>query len=236
VEDSSGSTVACWTIPSVLIIDRRENNRTPKTLQRKDPHVGTLGPIRNRASSSHRSLGASYISLLHPATCSPNEEIAVGEDTSGFETLPQHANGATVHPLYNEGPIANLISELSSLGAYCLPEDQAAIGAFYAANCVSPTADPVTEQPVPHISKVIPASGPTTGGIEISLQGTGFPFCCRFLFGDAAAATTWLSENGCWCILPPRHTPREVEVKIEGVPVMGTTQPFTYIDTCEKDL
>ena len=132
--------------------------------------------------------------------------------------------------------MASLVTESNPLDAHYIPENQPGIGAFYAANCAPPTADPVPEQPIPHISKVIPACGPTTGGLEISLHGTGFPFTHRFLFGETPAETTWLSENGCWCILPPRHTPGEVEVKVGEVPVMGTTQPFTYVDTREKDL
>lgn len=236
MEDSSGSTIARWAIPSVLIIDRRENGRTPKTLQCEEPHAGTLGPVRRKASSSLRNSGPSHFALLHAAPHSRNGENDVGENISGFDALSRHANSTTVHQLYDEDPAANLVADLGSLDAFCLPEIQAASRAFYAANCVSPSPDPMPEPPVPHISKVIPASGPTTGGIEISLHGTGFPFCHRFLFGDAAAESTWLSENGCWCILPPRHTPGEVEVKIERVPVMGTTRPFTYVDTRAKDL
>ena len=47
-----------------------------------------------------------------------------------------------------------------------ISEDELAFGAFYALKRVPP-ANPVPEQPIPQIFKVIPASGPATGRLEI---------------------------------------------------------------------
>ena len=63
--------------------------------------------------------------------------------------------------------MASLATESNPLDAHCIPEDELALGAFYAVKCVPPTASPVPEQPIPQIFKAIPASGPATGRLEI---------------------------------------------------------------------
>jgi hypothetical protein len=85
--------------------------------------------------------------------------------------------------------IARPITELSSPDVYCLPKNQVAHGAPCTAKFV-PT-DLVLEQPVPHISKVIPV----TGRIEISLHSTGLSPSSQISFGDTVATTTWLGET-----------------------------------------
>lgn len=98
--------------------------------------------------------------------------------------------------------------------------------------------------PPPKIHRLIPSSGPTTGGIEITVLGSNFhaslPLEC--VFGGAVASSThrW-SDNTLVCVLPPRATPGLVgvefkSVKQEGEQDEGGSCLFTYVDESDRQL
>lgn len=95
--------------------------------------------------------------------------------------------------------------------------------------------------PPPRIHRLIPSSGPTYGGVEITVLGAhfhvGVPLNC--VFGDVVASSTlrW-SDNTLVCILPSRAVPGVVAVGIEGVNGEDASPPvlFTYTDESDKAL
>ena len=98
--------------------------------------------------------------------------------------------------------------------------------------------------PPPKIHRLIPSSGPTTGGIEITVLGSNFhaslPLEC--VFGGAVASSThrW-SDNTLVCVLPPRATPGMVSVdfksaKQEEGQDEGVSCLFTYVDESDRQL
>jgi len=95
--------------------------------------------------------------------------------------------------------------------------------------------DPSPMLPVSNIEHITPPSGPICGGIEVSVIGSGFPHEHPCTFGGSVAATIRQTEILCLCLLPPSETPGPVKVLFEGVPSMGTTQTFTYLDTRENE-
>ncbi|KAF8520337.1 hypothetical protein BU17DRAFT_46834 [Hysterangium stoloniferum] len=99
----------------------------------------------------------------------------------------------------------------------------------------SPPLDP------PKIHRLIPSSGPTTGGIEITVLGSNFdsslPLEC--IFGGVVASSThrW-SDNTLVCVLPSRATPGIVNVEIQGVKREdeGNACLFNYVDESDRQL
>ncbi len=98
--------------------------------------------------------------------------------------------------------------------------------------------------PVPTIHRLIPNSGPTHGGIEVTVLGINFHpnMQLNCVFGDVVASSTqrW-SDNTLVCILPPRATAGVVAVWFEGIPKSSdpTTSPlslFTYSDDSDRAL
>ena len=80
--------------------------------------------------------------------------------------------------------------------------------------------DSTPPAPPPQIHRLIPASGPTHGGIEVTILGANFLPSHRCVFGDTVAASTQMwSENTLVCVLPPAATPGPVVVGFEGVPL-----------------
>lgn len=90
-------------------------------------------------------------------------------------------------------------------------------------------------EPAPRIERINPKSGPVTGGTEVDVFGTGFPFGQGCLFGGNTAPTHWYSDAHCLCFTPPSHVPGPVTVRF-GTSVGDSTQYFTYEDSRENDM
>ncbi|KAF7793881.1 hypothetical protein EIP86_005003 [Pleurotus ostreatoroseus] len=96
--------------------------------------------------------------------------------------------------------------------------------------------------PLPKIHRLIPATGPTYGGIEITVLGANFHpnMQLNCVFGDARATSTqrW-SDNTLVCILPPSPAPGVVAVWFDGVQKEEDGAPpslFAYTDETDRAL
>ncbi|WFD19927.1 hypothetical protein MCAP1_002169 [Malassezia caprae] len=96
----------------------------------------------------------------------------------------------------------------------------------------------------PRINKLVPAEGPTTGGIEVTVLGENFTEGIHCVFGDTPSTDTrvW-SSTTLVCILPPSSRPGPVIVSLQGSPDVHSasqdSQPlqlFTYIDSTDRAL
>ncbi|KAI0630105.1 hypothetical protein C8Q77DRAFT_1064304 [Trametes polyzona] len=101
---------------------------------------------------------------------------------------------------------------------------------------------PPINLPPPRIHRLIPSSGPTYGGIEVTVLGANFhpSMHLNCVFGGAASTSTqrW-SDNTLVCVLPPSTTPGSVQVWFEGMPKEDDGTPpclFTYTDETDRAL
>ncbi|KAF7968918.1 hypothetical protein HWV62_28852 [Athelia sp. TMB] len=101
---------------------------------------------------------------------------------------------------------------------------------------------PLSALPMPKIHRLIPALGPTYGGIEVTVLGTNFhpAMTLNCVFGDVVASSTqrW-SDNTLVCVLPPRASPGVVGVWFDGVQKDNDASPpclFTYTDESDRAL
>ncbi|KAF8135421.1 hypothetical protein EV363DRAFT_1447173 [Boletus edulis] len=107
----------------------------------------------------------------------------------------------------------------------------------------NPSSPPsVTSLPLPRIHRLIPSSGPTHGGIEVTVLGENFHPAIQLncVFGDVVASSTqrW-SDNTLLCVLPPQSAPGVVAVWFEGLDeIKNSTLPslFTYTDESDRVL
>ncbi|KZV69939.1 hypothetical protein PENSPDRAFT_752984 [Peniophora sp. CONT] len=103
---------------------------------------------------------------------------------------------------------------------------------------------PTLPLPIPKIHRLIPAQGPTSGGVEVTCLGQGFAagVPLEVVFGGVVASCTnrW-SENTLVCVLPPRVASGVVKVWVKGFETQpeGTAEPevlFTYTDESDRQL
>ncbi|RYP33526.1 hypothetical protein DL766_003446 [Monosporascus sp. MC13-8B] len=99
--------------------------------------------------------------------------------------------------------------------------------------------------PQPMIYKIIPGEGPKSGGVEVTILGSGFTNGgLEVMFGEQrAATTTFWGETSLVCLLPPAAAAGVVPVSIKqpGTPVQHAfnnhQQPlFRYVDDDEHRL
>ncbi|KAI8993871.1 hypothetical protein BD414DRAFT_457058 [Trametes punicea] len=101
---------------------------------------------------------------------------------------------------------------------------------------------PPISLPSPRIHRLIPSSGPTYGGIEVTVLGANFHPSMQLncVFGGTVSTSTqrW-SDNTLVCVLPPSTTPGTVQVWFEGMPKEDDGTPpclFTYTDETDRAL
>ncbi|KAG2185900.1 hypothetical protein INT43_002338 [Umbelopsis isabellina] len=92
----------------------------------------------------------------------------------------------------------------------------------------------------PRLHRLIPNEGPTYGGIEVTVLGSGFHDGLTCMFGDSPAIPThcW-SPNTLVCILPPSTTSGSVVVSFKEHPLVVEGQDvvlFTYFNESDRAL
>ncbi len=99
-----------------------------------------------------------------------------------------------------------------------------------------------TSSHAPTIHRLIPNTGPTHGGIEVTVLGANFHATAELncMFGGVPASSTqrW-SDNTLVCILPPRNAPGVVAVWIDRhqeEQANAVTSLFTYSDESDRTL
>ncbi|CEI87658.1 hypothetical protein RMCBS344292_02068 [Rhizopus microsporus] len=92
----------------------------------------------------------------------------------------------------------------------------------------------------PLLQRLIPNEGPTYGGIEVTLLGSGFRSGLTCMFGDVAASSThYWSPNTLVCILPPAADVGTVVVSFKEYPLVMDSQDvmlFTYYNENDRAL
>ncbi|KAL1311117.1 hypothetical protein AAFC00_001321 [Neodothiora populina] len=93
------------------------------------------------------------------------------------------------------------------------------------------------DRPPPMINKINPAEGPLSGGIEVSIYGSGFTPSMTVLFGDQeAVTTTFWGEKALVALLPASAQTGNVSVTIGSgqrqfpSPPAGQAPVFKYVN------
>ncbi|ORZ18869.1 hypothetical protein BCR42DRAFT_411759 [Absidia repens] len=97
-----------------------------------------------------------------------------------------------------------------------------------------------TEQhPQPQLERLVPIQGPTYGGVEVTILGSGFYRGLTCLFGEHAASTVYWNPNTLVCVLPPAAVAGPVVVSFKEHPIVLEGQDvtlFTYFDASDQAL
>jgi hypothetical protein len=100
-----------------------------------------------------------------------------------------------------------------------------------------PTIDSVILNP--RLEHMVPSQGPTYGGIEVSILGSGFYEGLTCMFGEHAATTVYWNETTMVSILPPASHTGPVVVSFKEYPLVLEGQNvafFTYYDASDQAL
>ncbi|KAK3343753.1 suppressor protein spt23-like protein [Lasiosphaeria hispida] len=96
-----------------------------------------------------------------------------------------------------------------------------------------------TANSLPTIFKIIPGEGPKSGGIEVTILGSGFYSGIEVMFGDSPApTTTYWGATSLVCLVPPARMAGIVNVttKNQAGVSSGYQKFFKYVDDDEHQL
>ena len=220
--DSNDQTAAPPPTPDESILYSAFSPFSPTAL------LGPSQPTHANGSQSLPSPSHSDPSSISPELCFSDQSDAIMRDVvaqnlSIFPLSPP--NTAPPSP-----PSARLIADTAHVEA-----------PIFNFNIMHQHGPPLDSLPAPKIHRLIPSSGPTFGGIEVTVLGSNFHpskvYNC--VFGDTvSSSTTRWSENTLVCILPPKATAGVVPVTLEGMNVDSGNAPalFTYLDETDRSL
>ncbi|KAH8919638.1 hypothetical protein BT69DRAFT_1337109 [Atractiella rhizophila] len=155
--------------------------------------------LHGHSSASHEPVFANaFASYGSQTSSSVPSPVALRNNT------PLPSRGSQGHPaLAADSPEASIDSAFSSMFG----------GGPAGTSATSTMNDALDGKPV--LSRVIPSSGPTYGGIEVTILGENFGDrimgqTLQVMFGDTPATTMWYSSTTLLCTLPPSSTPGPV--------------------------
>lgn len=184
-----------------------------------------------------------------PPTPNGNEQLmfANGQRPTNFDNTPMgntpqlYSAPASSHPSRAPSPGALRNGNANGMQQQSNQFAQAVASSLYSALPMGMGANP----PAPSvIHKIIPAEGPKSGGIEVTILGSGFHQGLEVMFGDVrATTTTYWGESSLVCLLPPSPHASTVLVsfKHQSSPAAqqfsAKQQPvFKYMDDDEQQL
>lgn len=215
------------------------------------PDATTLAQYRSAPSSVHSSTAPPSPSPLDrdmPTLPSPAQSYGspTSPQSSYFENSDQIMHEALMQPSPffpisppNTAPSSPPMGDLLPQSLNTSPLDLSS----FTYSLLQPQPElSISTLPAPKIHRLVPSSGPTFGGIEVTILGSNFHSSVRYncVFGDVVASSTshW-SENTLVCILPPRACAGVVPVTLQGLKLDNDPlQPvlFTYTDETDRNL
>ncbi|KAJ3085187.1 SPT3 Dosage dependent suppressor of Ty-induced promoter mutations-like protein [Quaeritorhiza haematococci] len=139
--------------------------------------------------------------------------------SSDFTSAMDALFGADSHSLFSVSAAAEMSSSTIGLGAPGVTFDSSGHASRFMGGRMGATVPAVA----PTISKVVPSEGPTRGGLEITVLGSGFYEGIIVMFGETAAIPTqFWSPTTLVCILPPSPVPGPVPVTVKRIPAASS--------------
>lgn len=153
-----------------------------------------------------------------PQTPTSNEQLLFHPDTSRMANTDHRAVQQPLFPTPASTHNSRAPSPSSLINGALQQQSLNSLGQVsHMLNNGLPVGTAFQRQSMPDILKVLPTEGSTSGGIEISIFGSGFRQGQEVYFGDSrATTTTYWADSALTCLLPPYHQAGPVPVSVRG--------------------
>ncbi|KAI9312677.1 hypothetical protein BX666DRAFT_1985507 [Dichotomocladium elegans] len=228
VKDDRGNVIARGTSSPILITDDHKSSRHRKQ-KRNRTHLDrdiVSRPLREK----HRLItpASSRRGSLSPPPRGAKQEIPTSSSLRNPFEERWHSSSLPSHT--EELMVGSPLTPPPSVSP-CISPDTLATS--------SPPLSFHGRQSSPQLERLIPAQGPTYGGVEVTVLGSGFYKGLTCVFGEHQATTVYWSPNTLVCILPPAaiQGPVVVSFKDHSLVLSGQGVPlFTYYNANEQAL
>lgn len=239
MRDHKGNVIATGLSPPILITDDHKSTRQKKgtntstpCIQRKRTRSSCMeDEHRSKSPRSQHPVTTPSLTSSRPGSLSPLPLLADSQllHSAPSSALPTPCDERRLSSLFdanccNDNSSAML--PISSTQPHPLeqqhhhhhhnhhPTATAVVPSCY----ISPSLLHQQQQPTkprPQLDRLVPAHGPTYGGSEVTILGSGFYRGITCLFGEHAATTIYWNPNTLVCILPPAVQPGPVVVSFK---------------------
>ncbi|KAI7883033.1 hypothetical protein K492DRAFT_54620 [Lichtheimia hyalospora FSU 10163] len=235
MRDHKGNVIATGISPPILITDDHKSTR-----QKKGNASTTLQPQRKRTRSScmddlplsksprlqqqQHPTSTPPLTSSRPGSLSPLPLLADSQllHSAASSALPTPCDERRLSSLFdpsccNDNPSTMLSSTQPHSLEHPIPPTPTAT-AIVPSSYISPSLlhhQQQSTRPSPQLDRLVPAHGPTYGGSEVTILGSGFYRGITCLFGEHAATTIYWNSNTLVCILPPAVQPGPVVVSFK---------------------
>ncbi|CEP14241.1 hypothetical protein [Parasitella parasitica] len=263
MKDSHGRTIAEGISPPIMITDDHKSSKQKTSRKRSRPEDDPTAAISRPdtpAPSRKNSASLDSLEMLDDVPTGSTTPTSLNFSNSSISVLT-NSNSSSSSNIYSDffppPPLA-----LSATAPATEPQDEkdampvpAATEEVWPFNRRRRTAsgyasadDPIMASlwesfnsvaVVPQVERLVPAQGPTYGGVEVTLLGSGFYQGLTCLFGEHAATTAYWNPNTIVCILPPATHTGPVVVSFKEYPLVLEGQDvaiFTYYDASDQAL
>lgn len=243
--------------------DTENEPRSKRRAKEQSPALTTPSSVFQAQYYGHSNDGSPSISTaaLHGHSSQSPSTFTTAPSSPQTTSLPSPTSVYLHYPVTNESDaFMQSPEELDVLSASLAAASAASAGlqsstsannsfssgTVFDTTYPSPAPSSHGPTPGPQIHRLIPASGPTHGGIEVTILGANFLPTHRCVFGDTVATSTQMwAENTLVCLLPPSACPGPVVVSFEGIPLAvgggasgdgRNLQLFNYLDNSDRAL
>ncbi|KAI9361039.1 hypothetical protein BD770DRAFT_32572 [Pilaira anomala] len=222
MHDHTGKLVATGVSPPIMITDDHKSNKMKSG--RKRLRTDTEKPSTSHPSFDlmrhHQSAGP--LIPQPPSSSSSRQPPQPQPSFNKYQIQPRPTVETTSR---HQSPMTPLDSPMTHTSP------------FMTERAIS---SPPTSIERPLLQRLIPNEGPTFGGIEVTVLGSGFRSGLTCMFGDVAASSThYWSPNTLVCILPPAVEAGTVVVSFKEHPLVVDSQDvtlFTYYNENDRAL
>ncbi|KAI8082659.1 uncharacterized protein B0P05DRAFT_636680 [Gilbertella persicaria] len=245
--DHTGKQVATGMSPPIMITDDHKSNKVKAGRKRQRTEIDKLPPNASILSSPFDQPPFAPSSSSSSSSAVPNTIASFQQNRPMYnnphfipqpyqiQPRPTHSTTTTTTTTTTAAAAAVIMDPRSPL----TPLDSPMGGnSPFIEKAMSPVPAPNTERP--SLQRLIPNEGPTFGGVEVTLLGSGFRAGLTCMFGDVAASSThFWSPNTLVCILPPAAEAGTVVVSFKEYPLVVDSQDvtlFTYYNENDRAL
>lgn len=225
MHDHTGKQVATGMSPPIMITDDHKSNKIKSGRKR----------LRTDVEKPSSSISSPF-DLRHQSSAGP---LAPQRQSNNF-FQPNQYQIQPRPPATTSQPSSVVMDTRSSpITPMDSPLAATSTSPFMTEKAVSTTHSTISgERPL--LQRLIPNEGPTFGGVEVTLLGSGFRSGLTCMFGDVAASSThYWSPNTLVCILPPATEAGTVVVSFKEYPLVVDSQDvtlFTYYNENDRAL
>lgn len=237
MHDHNGKQVATGMSPPIMITDDHKSNKMKagrKRLRTDIEKPSSFDTRQHHQQQQHHHLSAGPLIPQPRLPIQQQQQQHTQNFQNKYQIQPRPTTTTSSMMDARSSPITPMDSPMTHTSPFMTER------AISPAPVSVSSSSTTTHLERPLLQRLIPNEGPTFGGVEVTVLGSGFRAGLTCMFGDVAASSThYWSPNTLVCILPPAAEAGTVVVSFKEHPLVVDSQDvtlFTYYNENDRAL